>query len=233
MNRFKLMATIFCVSIMAVAFSPAAKANAEDQKTVLTFNQPIEIPGVGQHILPAGTYVFTLVESNSDRDIVRVWDKDQTHVLATILAIPNYRLKATGKTVMTFRERAAGQPEAVRAWFYPGRESGQEFVYPKARAIELAKVAHQPVLEMPNELAEQIEAPVKSAEEPPVAALKEAPIRAVTPKGEEVEVASVVPPREIAQTLPKTASSLPLLGLMGLLALGSGFALSLISKRVA
>ncbi len=28
----------------------------------------------------------------------------------TILAIPNYRLKATDKTVMTFSERAAGQP---------------------------------------------------------------------------------------------------------------------------
>ena len=57
---------------------------------------------------------------------------------STILAIPNFRLKATDKTVMTFRERLAGQPEALRAWFYPGSQWGEEFVYPKAKAMEIA-----------------------------------------------------------------------------------------------
>ena len=215
---------------MVLALSPAVKAQREDKKTIVTFSEPIEIPGVGQHFLPAGTYVFKLVDVLGDRDVVQVFSKDELHVYATILAIPNYRLKATSKTVMTFRERAAGSPEAIRAWFYPGDNSGQEFVYPKARAIEIAKVAQQPVLAMPTELAPEI---VKS--EPPTEALKTAPIKAVTPKGEEVEVAQVIPPKtEVAQaSLPKTASSLPLLGLMGLLALGLGFAFSLISKRDA
>ncbi|MGO8793163.1 MAG: hypothetical protein ACLQVL_38125 [Terriglobia bacterium] len=40
----------------------------------------------------------------------------------TILAIPDYCMRATGKTVMTFKERAEGQPEAIRSWFYPGRQ---------------------------------------------------------------------------------------------------------------
>lgn len=234
MNRFKVMATIFCVSIIALAVSPTVKASDLDKKTIVTFSQSIEIPGVGQQFLPAGTYVFKLVNSLSDRDIVQIFSKDETHVFATVLTIANYRLKPTSKTVMTFRERATGQPEAIRAWFYPGATWGQEFVYPKARAIELAKVAQQPVLEMPEERASDIVAPVKPADEPAVA-LREAPIKAVTPKGEEVEVAQVIPPRtEVAQAeLPKTASQLPLLGLLGLLALGSGFALSLISKRDA
>jgi hypothetical protein len=73
-------------------------------------------------------------------------------VYTTILAIPNYRMKATDKTVMTFGERAAGEPQAIRAWFYPGRQWGEEFVYPKYRAVELAKITHQPVLP-PIELA--------------------------------------------------------------------------------
>jgi len=230
MNRFKLMTMMFLVSLVALAVSPAVKADEHDKKTTVTFSQTIEIPGVGQQFLPAGTYVFKLVDNLGDRDIVQVFSQDETHVYATILSIPNYRLKPTNKTVMTFRERAAGQPEAIRAWFYPGATWGQEFVYPKSRAIEIAKVAQQPVLAMPTELAPEI---VKS--EPPTEALKAAPIVAVTPKGEEVEVAQVIPPKtEVAQAeLPKTASSLPLLGLMGLLALGSGLALSLISKRDA
>jgi len=230
MNRFKLMTMMFFVSLVALAVSPAVKADEHDKRTIVTFSQSIEIPGVGQQFLPAGTYVFKLVDNLGDRDIVQVFSQDETHVYATILSIPNYRLKPTNKTVMTFRERAAGQPEAIRAWFYPGATWGQEFVYPKSRAIEIAKVAQQPVLAMPTELAPEI---VKS--EPPTEALKAAPIVAVTPKGEEVEVAQVIPPKtEVAQAeLPKTASSLPLLGLMGLLALGSGLALSLISKRDA
>src|SRR5208337_4010355 len=106
----------------------------------------------------------------------------------TILAIPNYRLKSTGKTVMTFRERGEGQPEAIHAWFYPGHEWGEEFVYPKARALELAKIVNEPVLATPIELPA------------PVEALKTAPVIAVKPTGEEVAIAEVVtpPPTEVA-----------------------------------
>ena len=229
-----MMATIFCASIIALAFSPTVKATDYDKKTTVTFNQTIEIPGVGQQFLPAGTYIFKLVDSLSDRDIVQIFSPDEKHVFATILTIANYRLKATSKTVMTFRERASGQPEAIRAWFYPGANWGQEFVYPKARAIELAKVAKQPVLAIPTELAPDIVAPVTSVAEPPVVALKAAPIKAVTPRGEEVEVAQVILPKGVEpERLPKTASSLPLLGLIGLLTLGLGIGPSLISKRDA
>jgi hypothetical protein len=71
-------------------------------------------------------------------------------------------LQATDKTVMTFGERAAGEPQTIRAWFYPGDNSGQEFVYPKKRAVELAKITNQPVLYIPDEVAPNILAPVKT-----------------------------------------------------------------------
>ena len=90
---------------------------------------------MGAQILPAGTYVFKLLDNGGDRNIVQVSNQAEDHVFTTILAIPNYRLQPTGKTVMTFKERGEGQPEAIRAWFYPGKEWGQEFVYPKARAL--------------------------------------------------------------------------------------------------
>jgi hypothetical protein len=225
---------------VVLAIPSGVKADEWNKKTTVSFDQPVEIPGVGAQILPAGTYVFKIMDSLADRNIVQIFSKDQTHVFATILAIPNYRLRTTDKTVMTFRERAAGSPEALRAWFYPGLHYGQEFVYPKQRAIELAKITHEPVLAMPAELATILTTPAQSADEAPVVALKEAPVTAVKPTGEEVAVAEVVerPPVETAAVItpkhyPKTASPLPLLELMGLLSLGVGGVLSVIRKRSA
>ena len=232
-TRFKVVALIFCASLVALALPFSVKAQTWNKRTIVKFSQTIEVPGVGQQYLPAGTYVFKLVDSVSDRDIVQIFNEDESHVFATILTIANYRLKPTDETVMTFRERAAGKPEAIRAWFYPGATWGQEFVYPKTRAVELAKVTQEPVLYVPSEVAPEMAKPV------PEVALKEAPIKAVTPKGEEVEIAQVVepPPVETASArppvLPKTASTLPIFGLIGLLSLGAGFALSVFSKRAA
>lgn len=244
MNRIKAATTIVCLSLLTLAFSPNVQADTWNKKTVVTFSQPVEIPG--GIVLPAGTYVFQLVDSMSDRHIVRIFNKDKTHVYATILAIPNWRLNVTDKTVMTFGERSVGSPEAIRAWFYPGDNFGQEFVYPKRRAVELAKVTNLPVLAMPSELESFIITPTATENEKPVVALKEAPLAAVQPTGEEVELAQVVTPPPVqempekqmatedayqSRSLPQTASPLPLLGLIGLLTLAAGTALWFIPKR--
>jgi len=222
MSRFKVVAILSCLALVAVAFLPGVKADGWNKRTVVTFSQPVEVPGAGAQILPAGTYVFKLVESNSNRHIVRILSEDETHVYTTILAISNFRLQSTGKTVMTFRERAAGQPEAIRTWFYPGDNWGHEFVYPKKRALELARIVHEPVLATTAELSPTA----------PVEVLEQAPVVAVTPAGEEVPAAEVVQsePVRTAESLPQTASSLPLLALIGLLSLGVGIAISLAGK---
>jgi hypothetical protein len=231
MKSLKKAGTMFGLALIAAAVSLSLKADDWNRKTAITFSGPVEIPGVhltGWGVLPAGTYVFKIVDSASDRHIVQIFSQDEKTVYATILAIPNYRLKATDKTVMTFRERPAGEPEALRAWFYPGREWGEEFVYPKSKAIELAKVTNVPVLAIPVEVKLEVAEP---AGPEIVAELKQAPVIAVKPTGEEVEVAQVVqspPAAEIAVmpatpapeplpvTLPETASELPLIGLIGL-----------------
>ncbi len=242
MNRLKIGAMIFCLALVVLALPAGLMADDYNKATKVTFSQPFEVPGVGAQVLPAGTYVFKLLDSQADRNIVQIFNEREDHIFSTILAIPNYRLHATDKTVITFRERAAGQPEAIRAWFYPGNTWGQEFVYPKARAIELAKLTNQPVLAMPTELASNLAEPVKSADEPPVVALKQAPVEAVKPSGEVVAMTEVVEPppvqtaeaqsTEPSRSLPKTASQLPLLGLIGLLSIAAGVGLSLISKRL-
>jgi len=183
-------------------------------------------------VLPAGTYVFKILNSQSDRHIVQIYSQDEKTVYATILAIPNYRLQPTDKTTITFRERPAGEPEALRAWFYPGRNWGEEFVYPKARAMELAKSENTPVLFTEANIPAEVVVPTQSANEPVVVQMNQAPIMAAQPSGEQVQLAQVVtppPPAEmevaaapapVAATLPATASSFPLIALFGLLALG-------------
>jgi hypothetical protein len=240
MNRFKIFATISFFAVAALAFPPGAMSDQWNKKTTVTFSQPVEVPGVGAQVLPAGTYVFKLLDSQSDRHIVQIFNEAEDHVYATILAIPNYRLRPTDQTVITFNERPAGSPEAIRAWFYPGDNSGQEFVYPKERAIELARLANVPVLAMPTELGPTLIEPIYKADEPAVIALKRAPIEAVRPTGDVVELAEVVeaPPVETAElrepaALPNTASLLPLVGLIGLLSLGAGITLMVVLNRAA
>jgi hypothetical protein len=244
MNRFQTVATVCSFALASVIFAPSARADDWNRKTVITFSAPVEIPGVhlaGWGVLPAGTYVFKILDSASDRHIVQIFSQDELTVYATILAIPNFRLKATDKTVMTFRERPAGEPEALRAWFYPGRNWGEEFVYPKAKAIEIAKTTNTPVLFTEVEIPLEVAVPIKTADEPVVVQLKQAPIMAIQPSGEAVQVAEVVtpPPAEVASTvaeqpeeLPKTASPFPLIGLLGLLALSAAFVMHVVAKRV-
>ena len=244
MNVLRTVTTsVFCLALTGAVLSPAAKADERNRKTVLTFSGPVEIPGVhlkGWGVLPAGTYVFKILDSQSDRHIVQIFNKDETQVFATILAIPNYRLKVTGKTVVTFRERPAGEPEALRAWFYPGENYGEEFVYPKARAMQLAKETNTPVLFTAADVPLEVAEPIQKADEPVVVQLKQVPVMAVQPTGEEVEVAQVVapPPAEVAEVaapatvLPATSSTLPLIALLGLLALGGAFVLRSAQKRV-
>jgi hypothetical protein len=160
------------------------------------------------------------MDSQSDRNIVQVFNKRENHLFGTFLTIPDYRLKPAGKTIITFEERAAGSPEAVRAWFYPGQNYGHQFVYPKARAVELAKANNQPVASMPTELAQNTTLPATTMQESHVIAMKQAPLKVQQPTEEEVEIAEVFPatPPELPASLPKTASSLPLVALIGLLA---------------
>ena len=233
MKLAKALGTGISLTVLALLFTPHARADEFNRKTIVTFDAPVEVPGVGAQILPAGTYVFKVLDSPSDRHIVQISNQDETHVFTTILAIPNFRLKPTDKTVMTFRERPAGQPEALKAWFYPGMEWGDQFVYDKTRAITLAQESNEAVLSTPTV---QMAAPVET--------LNAAPIEAVGPTGESVATTTFVeappvvaavaaaptpvatPAPELVASLPKTASNLPLIALFGLLGLGGGLAIA-------
>jgi hypothetical protein len=215
-NNSKVI-TLVCLGLLGTAL-PQARADEWNQRTIFTFSGPVEIPG---QVLSAGTYVFKLVDSQSDRHIVQVFNKNENHCYGTFLAIPDYRLKPAGKPIITFEERATGSPEAVKAWFYPGQNYGHEFVYPKVKAVELAKANNQPVASMPTELAANTTMPATTMQETHVVAMKQAPLKAQQPTEQEVDVAEVFLSSPPAESLPQTASSLPLVGLIGLVAFGT------------
>lgn len=169
----------------------AVRVNADqwDKKTIVTFNAPVEVPG---KVLPAGTYVFRLLDSPSDRHIVQIYDADQKKLFATILALPDYRLKPTDKPVLRFAERAPGAPQAIEAFFYPDDHFGLQFVYPHKRAVELAKETNQNVLSMSDDMSKNMAAGAKTGDDPSVKAMENTEVSGVNPQGDRVELLVVI-----------------------------------------
>ena len=52
---------VLCTALVATAFAASVRADDWNRKTVITFSQPVETPGIpyeGLAVLPPGTYVF-------------------------------------------------------------------------------------------------------------------------------------------------------------------------------
>jgi hypothetical protein len=216
----RLVLAVASVGLLGIALAPAALAGEWDKLTYLTVNESIQVPN---KVLPPGKYAMKLLDSPGDRHIVQIFNADQTHIETTILAIPNERLQPTGKTVFTFWETPPGQPKALRAWFYPGDNFGQEFAYPKSAATQIAAVSRQPV---PTTEATK-ESEYKSAEVTTTPPPAQQEVQQET--RQEIAQNTPPPPPEVApapapapapQELPKTASPYPLIGLAGLFSLG-------------
>jgi len=208
----------------AMAFAPVAKADEWNKKTILTVKETIQLPNT---VLPPGTYTFKLLDSLSDRHIVQVFDKDGMHLVTTVLAIPNYRLQPTEKSEFAFWEVPAGQPPALRAWFYPGDNFGQEFAYPKNMSTQIAASANMAVPTTTATAPEEMKTAVINETEP-VYVPAPAPVVAPVETPREVAVVSAPPVPVHVETpaeLPHTASSVPLLGLLGLISMSAFFAL--------
>ena len=215
------------VWLVGSAFVPTAHADAWDKKTIVSINEPII---AGNKVLEPGTYVWKLLDSPSERHVVQIFDKDQRHLETTILAIPNYRLQPTGNTQFSFWETPAGVPKAVRAWFYPGDNFGQEFAYPKKLVAQLAST--QPV-PMPQTL-QPAPAPQPEVQPEPqqMAEVQPAPAPAPQPEVQPEPTPAPAPaPAPEPKALPKTGSFNPLVGLLGFVSLSFAGLLSLATKR--
>ena len=125
-------------AVLTVAFASngAAQLNQWSDRTRLTFDSPVMIPGA---TLPPGTYVFKLVDSPVSRHLVQIMNEDETKLMATTQAIPTRRTDVKGDVVVKMNPTEAGAPVALKAWFYPGSAYGHEFVYPEEQARQIAQ----------------------------------------------------------------------------------------------
>jgi len=139
MKSWKTFAAATCLGLLSMT---GAMADQWNKKTYLTVSEPIQVPG---KVLQPGRYVMRLLDSPSNRHIVQIYNDREDQLQTTVLAIPNYRLQPTGKTEFQWWETPAGQPKAMRAWFYPGDNFGQEFAYPKTEAVAIAAVTNSNV----------------------------------------------------------------------------------------
>jgi hypothetical protein len=162
-------------------------AGVADHLTKLTFSGPVEVPG---KVLPAGTYMFRVLDTSGDRNVVEIYNADQTRLEDMVLTVPDQRLKVTGKTVIQFAERSAGSPEALKAWFYPGDNAGQQFVYPHDRAVQLAKETNEPVYATREDVASYASGHTKSKQDEGATKLKHAKVKVVQPSGQEADLNS-------------------------------------------
>jgi hypothetical protein len=127
----KPLLIVCCFGLLCSVTSRNAKADEWDKKPILTFSGPVQIHNAG---LEAGTYAFKLADT-TDRHVVQIFNQATNRAIASVLAIPDYRPKPTGETVIKFSETSDGNtisetvPEAgvpIKEWFYPADNSGQE-----------------------------------------------------------------------------------------------------------
>ena len=139
-----LLTAASAAAVLLTMSATPALAQTMDSRTEFTFNQPVEMPGV---TLPPGTYIFRFVDATTGRKVMQVQAKDASSKnYGLFMTISAQRPRASDDAELRFLETPAGQPAAVKTWWYPGNTIGREFIYPKSQAVRLAKATNSPVL---------------------------------------------------------------------------------------
>jgi len=180
------------------------------------------------------------MDSDSNRHIVKVMSQDRKQLHATLMAIPYYSNRPPDDPQVRFLETPAANgvaaSNAIKIWFYPGNSIGHEFIWPRDKAMQLAKATGQPVLTTKTEEeSSELMRVDSTGAEAAVAAEASATETQPAPEPQREQIGALAtPPAEPAPTpeprvapapapepaprsdLPSTAGVLPLLALMGL-----------------
>lgn len=221
-----------CMTLLGAVFATQATAQSSRNETsLLNLTEQLD---VGGRILEPGTYRLRIVRARQNRNLLQVWNADETKLFATLLTVPHQEGPA-GKQVPNSRyvyyPESADNIKTLRTWFAantPG-SGGHDIVYPRKRALELAALTDEPV--------------VATEDEVQMAELETAPLVVVTPAEETQPYKPITtvkePPTRVARssplpdTLPQTASNLPLYLGLGLLSLLLALGLRTFARRIA
>jgi hypothetical protein len=141
MKIHKSFIAIGMIIAFSLFFELAAHADEADQTTEITFNQPIQVPG---QVLPAGTYLFKLAD-DENLDVVQIFSQDRMHLYATLETIPTESRQTLEDTAVTLAQQEAG-PNVLLKWFYPGNNTGHEFVYSNLLQEQISQDQQQMVV---------------------------------------------------------------------------------------
>jgi hypothetical protein len=217
-------------TFLGVATAPAALAQSDMEHSTFTITEPLQ---VGSFTLQPGTYLIRLDLREPSRHFVQVTNVERTTVFATVLAVPHLlqRGEMIPESRFIYYPTAPGQHKALRTWFAGDVSNGEDIVYPKGRAMELAAAAKVPVIAIPDEAKEAEYKSVPLAVVTPERQVKpyEAPVVQKAPEPAPPVVAEVRPHKD----LPQTASHVPLFAALGLLALGGAFGIRTFANRTA
>jgi hypothetical protein len=208
-------------TLLGVVSASVAYAQSDRENSTFTVTEPVD---VGAFTLPPGTYLIKIVPLESNRNVIQVTNVEQTKVFANVLATP-HPIRAdevVPSSRYIYYATAPGQAKALRTWFARDTPNGQDIIYPKRRAMELAALAKEPVIAIPDE--------VKETEYKTVA------LTVVTPDQNVKPYEEPAPPVMVAEAhpqveLPATASHVPLFAALGLLSLGGAFGLRALTNR--
>ncbi len=223
----QLMLGVACaVAVCAWSMATPAVAQTLDRQTFFTFSGPVAVPGV---TLPAGKYLFHIVDPTTSSRVVQVLSADGRKAYAMFFAISAERLDPADEPEVRFFETSAGVPATIKTWWYPGDRIGREFIYPREQARRLARGGTEPVLTTAAETTtpEQTKTEELARLAPggeTVLAPEAVPAEPMgkAQAGEVPPFAMPITPMYPGRALPQTASELPLIGLIGVLALGAG-----------
>lgn len=243
MKRVIAIATATVTTLLvALTVNVAAQQPDTRDKTIMTFSNAVELPRMR---LEAGTYVFRLANTAS-RNVIQVLSGDGKEVLGQWLFVSAERPEVTGDTVITFRETSAASTPAVQFWYYPGEKIGKEFIYPRDQALRIARrtgatvrsedglvtasgiqaeaqpsSAEVAVAPAPEQVAVAVETQDTSVVSGP--GLPETQVEPVGTSGSADQAPAAVQQESTSARndaeLPRTASPLPLSGLIALLSL--------------
>jgi len=230
------------LAVLTLSIAGRAEAQPADYRTYFTFSAPVTLPGI---TLPAGKYIFRLADPDSSRKVINVMSGDGKRSLAMLHTIPNQATRAPKDAEIRFMETSAQVPPPVKTWWYAGKAIGYEFIYPRQQALQLAKSTSEPILTTTTESTDLATADLSRVDDDQSAAVsveqnpapREAsgraqPADAAAAQGgasssARQDIGADERARTTARTeLPRTASSTPIVLMLGALALVLGLGLS-------
>ena len=237
MRRLTSWLTVgMCAMLLVLGSAPQASAQITlGEQAFFTLTEPMDVGGT---ILPAGDYQIKTVPALANRNLLQVWSGDQTTLFTTLLTVPHHegnQVEEIPESRYLYYPASDSHIRALRTWFdgnTPG-SGGHDIVYPRQRAMELAALAKEPVVAIPDEVkvAEYETAPLVVVT--PEKEVKPYEVAKVEKKAAVVEPIKVAEVRPQPQRLPQTASNIPMYAGLGLLSLLGALGLGVIARRVA